>query len=115
MCVSTAIVGWPKAVFRTTLAVLRPTPGSASSAARSAGTSPACRSISALHVLMMFSALLLNNPIVLMCAFRPSIPSASIAWGVFATGNSFAVALLTPLSVACAERITAISSSNGLE
>ena len=35
MCVSTAIVGWPNAVFRITLAVLRPTPGSASSASRS--------------------------------------------------------------------------------
>ena len=29
ICVSTAIVGWPKAVFKITLAVLRPTPGSA--------------------------------------------------------------------------------------
>src|SRR3546814_10545018 len=29
---STAMVGWPKAVFSTTLAVLRPTPGKASSA-----------------------------------------------------------------------------------
>ena len=29
--------------------------------------------------------------------------------------NNLAVALLTPLSVACADRITAISSSNGVE
>ncbi len=36
MWVSTAIVGWPKAVLRITFAVLRPTPGRASSAARSA-------------------------------------------------------------------------------
>ena len=41
-CVSTASVGSPKAVLRTTLAVLRPTPGSASSAARSCGVSPPC-------------------------------------------------------------------------
>ena len=34
MCVSTAMVGWPKATFSTTLAVLRPTPGKASSASR---------------------------------------------------------------------------------
>ena len=40
MCVSTAIVGWPNAVFSTTFAVLRPTPGRLSSASRSAGTSP---------------------------------------------------------------------------
>jgi len=38
MCVSTAIVGCPKAVFRTTLAVFRPTPGSASSSFRVSGT-----------------------------------------------------------------------------
>ncbi len=42
MCVSTAMVGQPKAVLSTTLAVLRPTPGSASSAALSSGTSPLC-------------------------------------------------------------------------
>ena len=40
ICVSTAIVGSPKAVFRTTFAVLRPTPGRDSSSARSRGTSP---------------------------------------------------------------------------
>ena len=28
MCVSTAMVGWPKAMLSTTFAVLRPTPGS---------------------------------------------------------------------------------------
>ena len=38
MCVSTAIVGSPKAMLSTTLAVLRPTPGSASSASRERGT-----------------------------------------------------------------------------
>ena len=48
-CVSTAMVGSPKATFKTTLAVLRPTPGSASSAARGARhlaamlARPACR------------------------------------------------------------------------
>ena len=45
MWVSTAMVGSPKAMFSTTLAVLRPTPGSASSASRSRGTSPPCCSI----------------------------------------------------------------------
>ena len=43
--VSTAIVGSPNAVLRTTLAVLRPTPGRASSAARSRGVSPPCYSL----------------------------------------------------------------------
>ena len=32
-----------------------------------------------------------------------------------ATGNSRAVALLTPTSVACADSTTATSSSNGVE
>ena len=44
----------------------------------------------------------------------PATPSAAIAAGVLATGKSRAVALLTPLSVDCAERITATSSSNGV-
>ncbi len=62
MCVSTAIVGSPKAVFRITLAVLRPTPGSASSALRSAGTCEPWRSISSAQVAITFFALLLNRP-----------------------------------------------------
>ncbi len=33
---------------------------------------------------------------------------------MLATGNSLRVARFTPLSVACAERITAINSSNGV-
>ena len=40
MWVSTAIRGWPKDMFRTTLALLRPTPGSFSSASIEGGTSP---------------------------------------------------------------------------
>ncbi len=74
MCVSTAMVGQPKAVFSTTLAVLRPTPGSASSAALSSGTSPLCCSNRMRQVLMTFSALLLNRPIVLIYDFTPSTP-----------------------------------------
>ena len=37
-----------------------------------------------------------------------------MAWGVRATGKSLRVARFTPLSVACADRITAISSSKGV-
>ncbi len=48
--VSTAMVGSPNATFSTTLAVLRPTPGSSSSASRSFGTSPPCRAISILDI-----------------------------------------------------------------
>ncbi|ODT90147.1 MAG: hypothetical protein ABS82_16995 [Rhodanobacter sp. SCN 67-45] len=66
MCVSTAMVGSPKAVLSTTLAVLRPTPGSASSASRVRGTSPPYCSISSRHSAITFLALALNRPIVLM-------------------------------------------------
>ncbi|MNL89811.1 hypothetical protein D3C87_2203650 [compost metagenome] len=46
---------------------------------------------------------------------NPSTPNAWIAAGVLATGKSLAVALLTPTSVDWAERMTAISNSNGDE
>ena len=49
-----------------------------------------------------------------MYGMRPSTPSCAIAAGVLATGKSFAVALFTPLSVACADSTTATSSSNGV-
>ena len=45
MCVSTGKVAMPNACDNTTLAVLCPTPGSASSASISEGTTPPCRSI----------------------------------------------------------------------
>ena len=107
------MVASPNAVFRTTFAVLRPTPGSASKASRVLGTSPPCCVTNAWHVAMMFFALLLNRPMVLMKGVRPATPNASMAAGVWAARNSAGVALLTPLSVACADRITAINSSNG--
>src|SRR5690606_30843268 len=55
------------------------------------------------------------RPIVFTYDFSPSTPRSRIACGVFATGKSFAVALFTPTSVACAERMTATSSSKGVE
>ena len=57
MWVSTAMVGSPNAVFRITLAVLRPTPGSASSSSRVRGTAPSWRSIRSLQVAIRFFAL----------------------------------------------------------
>ena len=53
---------------------------------------------------MTFFALVLNRPMVLMCAFTPSSPSATIFAGVSAIANSLRVARLTETSVACAER-----------
>src|SRR5512135_197040 len=51
---------------------------------------------------------------VLMYSERPASPSAWMASGVSATGNSLRVARFTPLSVACADSTTATSSSNGV-
>ena len=62
----------------------------------------------------MFFALLRKRPIDWMYGISPSTPSSTIAGGVLATGKSFAVALFTPLSVACADSTTATSSSNGV-
>ncbi len=61
-----------------------------------------------------FFALALYRPIVEMYFFSPSSPRARIFSAVLATGNRRRVALLTPTSVACADRVTATSSSNGV-
>lgn len=50
---------------------------------------------------------------VLIWRFKRLVPSFNIASGVLATLKSPAVALLTLISVACAESMTAINSSNG--
>ena len=50
MCVSTAIVGWFQMTAQTTLAVLRPTPGSVTSSSTVSGTWPLKRSTSCLAV-----------------------------------------------------------------
>ena len=115
ICVSTAMVGSPKAVLSTTLAVFLPTPGKASSAARSSGTSELCSSTNILQVLIIFLALVLNKPMVLIYFFKPLSFNAAIFFGVGAFLNKASVALFTPLSVDCAERITAISNSKGDE
>ncbi len=65
------------------------------------------------HAAITLRALALNNPMVAMCGFNPSSPRARMASGVLAIGYRRRVALFTPTSVACAERITATSSSNG--
>src|SRR5438874_2148179 len=58
MCVSTAIVDSPKATFSTTFAVLRPTPGSVSSAARSRGTARGYRFTAAPHRLYVLGRMI---------------------------------------------------------
>jgi hypothetical protein len=59
---------------------------------------------------MTFFALVLNRPMVLMKLRTFASPSLTIFSGVSAAANSAGVALLTPASVACAERTTATRS-----
>jgi len=59
ICVSTAMVACPNAVFKMTFAVLRPTPGRASKSLRFSGSEPACFESKSAQVLMMFLALVL--------------------------------------------------------
>ncbi len=72
-----------------------PTPGRASSAARSRGTSPPWRSSSSRQVSITFFALALYRPMWRMYGVSPSTPSARMAAGVLAFGNSWRVAMLT--------------------
>ena len=62
---------------------------------------------------MILDALVLNNPMVLMCVLRPASPKARMACGVLAKANKPSVALFTLTSVACADKITAMSNSKG--
>ena len=81
MWVSTAIAGSRNQVLSTTFAVLRPTPGRLSSAARDDGTSPPNRSARIADSFITCRALLRKSPIVRMCSISRSSPSTSIFCG----------------------------------
>src|SRR2546421_4666175 len=104
-----------KALPSTTLAVLRPTPPSIIKSSIVRGTLPLWRSTRAWQQDLMLLALLRKKPVVLIscsnsagCAF-----AYAAADGYFL--NSAGVTRFTRLSVHCAERIVATSSSSGLE
>ena len=80
----------------------------------SAGTSPPCRSTSARAVPTIDRALLRKNPVetIIGSTASGSTAASARASGYFA--NSAGVTMLTRASVDCAERIVAISSSNGV-
>ena len=63
---------------------------------------------------MTFFALVRKSPIVLIASRKRSSPNATIFSGVSTCAKSGAVALLTPLSVACADSTTATSNVYGL-
>lgn len=88
MCVSTAIVGQPNAVFNTTLAVCGNCAGQElQSTSTIFGTSPLCCSSKIRQVLMIFSAAVIANRFDI--GFHPFNASSSIAAGVFATRVGF--------------------------
>ncbi len=108
------MVGSPKAMLSTTLAVLRPTPGSVSSSARVRGTVPPNSATSFFDSATTFLALVRKRPMVRISSVTSASLSAAIFSGVSARAKSAGVALLTPASVACADSTTATSSVNGL-
>ena len=110
MCVSTGKAGRPKACAITTLAVLCPTPGSASSASKSAGTRPPCRSIRILDRPAIALAFAGERPQGRITRWISATESFTIASGVAARANRIGVIWLTLTSVHCAESSTAISS-----
>jgi hypothetical protein len=109
--VSTVSPGTPKALPSTTFAVFRPTPGSVTRSAIRPGTSPPKRSTSAWLSPSTEFVFARKNPVGLRISSTSarSAPARATASGYFA--NSSGVTLLTILSVVCADRTVATSSS----
>lgn len=114
-CVSTGIVCSPQITFKTTFAVLRPTPGRLINSSRERGTFPSKSEISFSHRPMTCRALERYRPMDLIYSISPSSPRARIFCGVSATLYNSLVAIFTDLSVAWADKTTATSSVNGEE
>jgi len=110
MWVSTGKAGTPKACDITTLAVLCPTPGSASSSSKLLGTRPPCSSTSCCESAWMFFDFAGDSPQGRMMLRISGTRSFAIAAGWSARANSFGVTRFTRSSVHCAESTTAISS-----
>lgn len=113
MCVSTGNAGTPKACVISTDAVLCPTPGNASSASRSAGTTPPWRSTTSAAIARRCFAFVGASPTSRMSAWISATSSAAIAAGVDARAKSAGVTWFTFLSVVCADSITAHKNVNG--
>ena len=111
--VSTGNAGWPKACAITTLAVLWPTPGKASSASKSPGTTPPWRSTRIRDSSRMFRALAGASPHDLMIAWMSRAASRAMASGVRARAKRRGVTWFTRTSVHWADRTTARSSVYG--
>lgn len=104
-----------KALPRTTFAVLRATPGRASSSSIVSGTSPLYFSAMILQAAIIFFALLLWKLTLLMYVSSSFISASANSWADLYFWNNWGVIRFTNLSVAWAERIVAIRSWRGLE
>lgn len=112
MCVSTGKAGMPKACTMTTDAVLWPTPGSASSASKDRGTSPAWRAQRSAAMACRCLALVGASPTWRISAKMSATANAAICAGVRALRKSAGVTSFTFLSVVCADKSTAHKSVN---
>ncbi len=113
-CVSTTTPeAMPKAVPRTTLAVLRAAPGTVRSASMSRGTWPPKSEKILRAAPEMDLALLLKKPVERMSWASSAWFAAAKSWTVGYLRKSPGVTMLTRRSVHCAERIVATSNSQG--
>ena len=108
---STGRPGLPNATLSTTFAVLRPTPGSATSSFIVLGISPPWRSTTARAIPSRLRDFALKKPVerIISCSSPSSAPASATASGK--RSKSAGVTELIILSVLCAERIVATSSS----
>src|SRR5215467_7130860 len=113
-CVSTAMAGIPKALPSTTLAVLRPTPGSSTSSSTVRGTTPPWSSTSACPMPMSDLALALKKPVEWISVSRVEGRARAKSSAVRYRVKSVRVTALTRSSVHCADRIVAARSSRGV-
>ena len=100
----------PNACAITTLAVLCPTPGNASSSVKLAGTAPPWRSINNRDNSLIACAFRGANPQGRTIASISATVRRAIAAGVSANLNNAGVTRFTRLSVHCAESKTAINN-----
>ncbi len=112
--VSTGRPGNPNATDRTTLPVLRPTPGKESSWSMSLGTSPPNRPSTTRAMRMRLLVFDRKKPEAWMSSSTSSGLACARSAGVGYRSKSAGVILLTVSSVDCAERIVATRSWYGL-
>lgn len=113
-CVSTAMTGLSYIIDATTLAVLRPTPGSLTNWSGSEGTMELKSSESILAIPIRCLALLLGKVMDLIRSKTSSKLAAARSFGSGYCLNISGVCILTLLSVHWADKMTAINRWNGV-